>query len=186
MIRNGKEYTRVTDVLDPFGLMDEIPPHYLKAAGERGTDVHKALDAYIKGLGMDLEDPCNQGYVDSAIPWIHNKNFIANPGRIWDDDLMLTGECDGIYIDADEAGRPIGVLVDFKTSSKESKTWPLQGSAYAYLLRKSGYQINRVEFVHLKKNGKECKVYIYKEDFSMYLKCLDIYRYFEMEKRRRD
>lgn len=177
--RKIEDYLRVTEVLSPFSGLDQIDPIVLENAARRGTNVHLALDAFIEGLPMKIEDPSYGGYLHSALGFLLKKNFVTKPKRFFDDDLMITGECDAIY--KDESGL---VLVDFKTSSKESKTWMLQGSAYAHLARKAGYDIKRIEFVHLLKDGKPCKIYEYEEDFELYLKCLDVYRYFFEKKGR--
>ena len=171
--RNINDYLRVTEVLSPFSGLDQIDPGILENAAKRGTDIHLALDAFIEGLPMKISDPSYQGYLESASNFMKDKKFIIKPRRFFDDELMITGECDAIYKEEDGL-----VLVDFKTSSKESKTWMLQGSAYAHLARKSGYNIKRIEFVHLLKDGNPCKIYQYEEDFELYLKCLCVYRYF--------
>jgi CRISPR/Cas system-associated exonuclease Cas4 (RecB family) len=141
------KYTRVTEVLAPFSGMDKIPAQILQRAAERGTKVHEICDAIISGMGCP-EIPENlQGYIRSFQQWGY-RDFIVKPNRFYCDDLHITGECDAIYQD----GKGL-VLVDFKTSVKESKTWVLQGAAYAYLARKSGYDIQRVEFIRLVKDG---------------------------------
>jgi hypothetical protein len=169
-----KDYLRVTEVLSPFSGLHDICQFILDKACERGTDVHNALDAHIfHGLPAKVSNPDWEPYIASAMAFLDGKMFIPKPKRFYDDELLLTGECDGIYKDGNDL-----VLIDFKTSSRESKTWRCQGSAYAYLARKYGYEIKRIEFIHLKKNGKPAKVYTYEEDFPFFMKCLDVYRYF--------
>ncbi len=76
--------------------------------------------------------------------------------RFWDDHLRVTGQVDLII------NSPYGLaIVDLKTSSKPSKTWEVQGVAYAYLARKAGYDIKKIYFLHLNKNGKEPKLIEY-------------------------
>jgi len=169
-----KDYIRVTDVLFPFSGLKSIDPLILQRAAERGTKVHEIIEAIIEGLGTPVITPDVDGYITSFQKWMPKK-FVQKPERFFCNDLMLTGECDGIYDDEEGDGL---VLVDFKTPVNESKTWRLQGSAYAYLARKAGYEIKRIEFVKLSKTGSAPKVYIYEEDFEMYLKCLDVYKMF--------
>ena len=166
------EYTRVTDVLFPLSGLRNIDPTILKNAAERGTKVHNICDAVIDGLGIGKIDQALFGYVESFNQWLP-KHFIEKPKRFFCDEHKITGECDAIYEESDGL-----VLVDFKTPANESKTWKLQGSAYSYLAKQSGYDIKRIEFVKLSKTGSKPKVFVYEEDFDMFLKCLDIYRYF--------
>jgi hypothetical protein len=174
-------FDRVTDVLAMFTKMHEIDPDVLQNAANRGTAVHHALDGYIYGdLPMYVEEPEWEGYLKSAEAWVDARTFIANPGRFWDNTRMLTGSPDAFYVnDEDEI-----VLVDFKTSAVESKTWKLQGSAYAFMARKHfDMDVKRIEFIRLQKNGNPCKVHSYVEDFDMFEKCLDVFRYFTAKKR---
>lgn len=171
-MKDIKDYTRVTDVFYPLSGIANVPKHILDEAARKGTLVHEICDAIIEGIGHGEIEPVIQGYVESFSKW-YRGNFIAKPQRFFCDDFMITGEIDGIY------ESPAGlVLVDFKTSSKESKTWKLQGSAYAYLARKAGFNINQIEFLKLDKEGGEPKSFVYEEDFSLFLKCLDVYKYF--------
>ena len=166
-------YIRITDVLSKFSGLDKIDPEVLRNAADRGTRVHQYCDAIIEGLGLfSIEDDC-KGYIDSFNQWNVGKNYLTKPPRFYDDEFMITGECDAIY---KQDGKLI--LVDFKTPVAESKTWPLQGSAYAYMAKKLGYNIEYIEFVKLSKVGKPPKVYTYTENFDLFLSCLDVYRYF--------
>lgn len=174
-MRDETKYTRVTKILQMFCDFSNVHPDVLKNAQNRGIYVHEKCDAIMSNLGRHAVHESWDKYVDSFEKWLP-KRFIDKPKRFFCDDLMLTGECDGIY--EDDCGL---VLVDLKTSSSESKTWVLQGSAYSYLAEKAGYKIARIEFVKLSKEGKSPKVFIYKEDFEMFKKCLDAYRYFNKD-----
>jgi hypothetical protein len=169
-------YTRVTDVLYPLSGLGKIDPAILENAAKRGKMVHDICDALIYDFPIPEDIKNNEeckGYVNSFIQWFDNKPFTYKFDRFYCDKYMITGECDGIYQDKDGL-----VLVDFKTPQKESKTWPLQGSAYSYLAKKQGLDIKRIEFVQLSKTGKSPKIYVYQENFELYLKCLEIYNYF--------
>ncbi len=166
------DYIRVTTVLSPFSGLDKIPKAILDNARDKGTYVHAKCDAYIKGIGDDTKHPEWDLYFKSFLKWTP-KIFIKTPERLFCDNHMITGECDAIYKDGEDL-----VLVDFKTPVNEGKTWLLQGSAYSYLAKKAGYDIKRIEFVKLSKEGKTPKVYIYEENFDLFLKCLAVYRHF--------
>lgn len=172
-MKNMEGYVRVTDVLFHFSGMKNISPQILKNAAERGTKVHEICDSIISDMGyFNVEDRL-RGYVNSFEQFFNNKSFIEKPDRFFCDRYKITGECDGIYEDKGSL-----VLVDFKTSATENKTWRLQGSAYSYLAKLEGYDIDRIEFVKLCKEGKKPKVFVYQEDFETFVKCLDVYNLF--------
>lgn len=176
MTNNFEEYTRVTEVLFPFANLAHIDPQILQNAATRGKIVHDCCDAITQEIGYIVSDEKINKYIESFKLWLP-KQFIDKPARFFCKDLMITGECDAIY--EEDGGL---VLVDYKTSAKESKTWQLQGSAYAYLARKIGYNIKRIEFVKFCKNGKIPTVFVYEERFDLFLKCLELYRHFFKDK----
>lgn len=167
------DFTRVTECLYHFSGLSKINPEILANACKRGTIVHSICDAIIEGIGTGEIFPECEGYILSFKSWVINKKFIPKPARFYDNELMLTGECDAIY---EEDGKL--VVVDFKTSAKESKTWSLQGSAYMHLAKICGYEISRIEFIKLDKGGKKAKTYIYDHDFETFHACLKVYRHF--------
>ncbi len=172
-----KEYDRITSVLSPYSGFDRIPVHILEAASERGVLVHKYASALIRNVGLFGVEEHLKGYIESFKLWKPKSKMII-PSRFFEDDLLISGEADCLYEIEDGY-----CLVDFKTSTKEGSTWNLQGSAYANLARKAGYNIKRIEFVKLSKEGKQPIVYTYTENFDLFLKCLDVYRaYFKDRK----
>jgi hypothetical protein len=163
-------YDRVTSVLSPFSGLSMVPQEILNKAAERGTEVHRICGAIM--LGLPPSETVHQGYIDSFKKW-SDKDFITQPDRFFCDLHQITGECDGIYEEDGEL-----VLFDLKTPLKESKTWPLQGSAYAYLARANGHDISRIEFIKLSRNGDAPVVYKYEENFKLFVSCLEVYREF--------
>jgi PD-(D/E)XK nuclease superfamily len=164
-------YTRVTDVLEPFSGLQNVPAHILNKAAVRGTYVHDRIDAIVNGMGFRGPlAPEWEGYVTSFLKWNSDPTGFHKPLRFFCDELKITGECDAIYGES--------VLIDFKTSAQESKSWKLQTSAYAYLARKAGYAVNMTWVIHLNKDGDLPNVYKYEEDFETFLACLKAYRYF--------
>ncbi len=171
-------YTRVTHILGAFSGLQSIPKDILQNAAERGTLVHQFIDAYIEEMPSPDVPSHIAGYIDSFKIWASNKAFVKKPDRLYCDDLMITGEIDAIY---EERGHL--VLVDFKTPAKESCTWKYQASAYSYLLKKSGIDIIRTEFVKLEKNGAEPRVYEYQEDMETFKKIYEVYKLFFKDKK---
>jgi hypothetical protein len=159
-MKDIKDYIRVTDVLFPFSGLKGIDPEILRKAADRGTRVHTICDAVIQGMGIPGIDEDIQGYLNSFFLWAAGKKFLTKPDRFFHDSFMLTGECDGLYMDQENKI----VLIDFKTPLKESKTWPLQAAAYR-MLASHDYdfplEIDRAEFIQLKKNGTAPTVYTY-------------------------
>lgn len=121
--------------------------------------------------GVDEE---TKGYVKSFRQW-WNKGIkvLSIEQRFYCSELMITGQVDMIIQTEDGP-----VILDLKTSAKPSKTWPLQGSAYAYMARKNGYDIKGIQFLHLNKNGDEPDLYVYDDQFDLFNKCLDVYKHF--------
>ena len=171
-MKENNQYMRVTEVLSPFSGLKNIPKEILDNACIRGIYVHTKIDAIISQMGCQENHELWDKYVESFEKWMP-KDFINKPDRFFCEQYNITGECDAIYKDQEGL-----VLVDFKTPVNESKTWAIQGSAYSYLAKKAGYDIKRIEFVKLSKTGSKPKVYVYEENFEMFLKCLDIFKMF--------
>lgn len=177
-------YDRVTDVVGYLSGIYRVPTHILKAAAERGSFVHRVCDSIIDDMMYPQVPEEYQGYIDSFQTWFGLLNLSCNfnekecpylkPDRFYCDDLKITGECDLIIQRPDR-----NVLVDFKTSTSESKSWVLQGTAYCYLARKAGIEIDEMVFVKLDKNGNAPECFVYEEDFDLFQKCLQVYRHFE-------
>jgi len=166
-----KDYDRVTDVIYPFSGLTKVDPLVLKMAADRGTIIHNACNCIIMDIPVDVIDNRYTGYLDSFNIWKEGKTFLPHPGRWYDDELMITGECDGIYQMDGES-----ILFDLKTPAKESSTWKLQGSAYNYLAHKNGIKVDHWEFVRLKKDGKKPTVYGYGDCFDEFRMLLNVYR----------
>lgn len=167
----GKEYDRVTDILFCYSCLGDIDKSVLKRAADRGTLIHNAADCIIADIPMDDIPDEYTGYINSFKLWMDGKTFLSKPARFYDDELMITGECDGLYQQND-----IITLFDLKTPVREGSTWGMQGAAYAYLAKKLGYQIDRVEFIKLSKEGRYPAVYQYPDVIASFLTCLEMYR----------
>ncbi len=172
--KSRENYLRVTQMLYPFSGLQSIDPDVLAYAAERGTKVHKICEGIVAGLGEIGVDDETWGYVESFKKWwATGIDVIKMEERFWDDELCLTGQVDFI------TKSPEGLaIVDIKTSSRPSKTWPAQGAAYAFLAKNAGYDIQRIYFLHLNKHGKEPKIYEYKVDDDFFLAIFRTYKHF--------
>lgn len=168
------KYLRVTEVLSPFSGLDKIDPVVLQNAANRGSRVHNACEAIVHGLGEWEIDDEIFGYVESFKKWWQlGHKVVSVEQRFFCSDLLITGQVDLIL------ESPNGlVILDLKTPVKPSKTWPLQGSAYAYMAKKEGYDIQEIQFLQLNKHGIDPVIHIYDYDFEMFRKCLDVFNYF--------
>ncbi len=172
--KSRESYLRVTNVLYPFSGLQNIDPDVVAYAADRGTKVHKICEGIVAGLGEIGVDNDTWGYVESFKNWWSaGIDIVKMEERFWDDELFITGQIDFIIRNPDGLA-----IVDIKTSSKPSKTWEAQGSAYAYLAKKAGYDINQIFFLHLNKHGKEPKLFEYPVDDSFFLAILRTYKHF--------
>jgi hypothetical protein len=172
--KSRENYLRVTHVLYPFSGLDKVDPDILAYAASRGTKVHKICEGIMSGLGEHGVDDETWGYVESFKKWWgEGKPIIEMEKRFWCDKHQITGQVDIII------QTPEGLaIVDIKTSSKPSKTWEGQGSAYYYLARQAGLDIKKVYFLHLNKHGKEPKIYEYEPNPSFFLSILTVFQHF--------
>jgi hypothetical protein len=179
-------YTRVSTILSPFSGLNSIDKKVLKNAADRGTITHLAIDDIINFRLSDIPseiERCNMvdfdyelelinNMIESFNIWAVGKKFLANVPRLYDDEFMMTGEIDILY-QSDNGP----VLVDFKTSASESKTWPMQGTAYAHMLKKD-HEIAGIEFVKLNRKGGAPANYFYKYDMETFKSVFETYNYF--------
>ncbi len=172
--KSRENYLRVTNVLYPFSGLQNIDADVLAHAAARGTKVHKICEGIVSGLGEIGVDDETRGYVESFKKWWDlGIDVVEMERRFWNDELRITGQVDFIIKTADGLA-----IVDIKTSSKPSSTWPAQGAAYAYLAKAAGYKITKIYFLHLNKSGKVPKIYEYPVDDSFFLDILRVYKHF--------
>lgn len=172
-------YYRVTEILEPYTGLSDVPPDVLKNAADRGDRVHNFCELHAKGmLFQEVDDDC-KGYVESFIEWFNStvEEVISVEERFFCDDLKVTGQVDLIC-------RIIGdtrlSIVDFKTPVSISKTWALQLSCY-YNLASKKHAIGRCFALQLPKKGGAAKV-VESEDqdthFEIYKGILNAHKYF--------
>lgn len=167
-----EDYVRVTELIGKFKSLSHIPEDILAKAGERGTAVHKECVKIITNH-EESEDfnPEWEGYINSFKQWVPNKKVLFHEYRIYDNELLVTGEFDLVLED--------GILVDIKTSAKADPVyWPIQLGGYEYLCGLIGIEINKRQILHLSKEGKPPKLFEYHSQVELFLKILEVYNYF--------
>ena len=164
----------MTNILYPFSGLQGIDAQIVANAARRGTKVHKICEGIISGIGELGIDEETEGYIESFKQWwAQGIKPIEMEKRFWNDELGITGQVD-LIIETPEGQ----AIVDFKTSSKPSKTWPVQGAAYAFLAKDAGYDIKKIIFLHLNKKGNQPKSYEYPIDDSFFLSVYKTYKHF--------
>lgn len=161
-----------------------------KESAEFGTRVHKIVEEYLQNPDMDV---AKSPELDCAVRIVHHidSNKITPLFETWeksleievkDEKLGLIGHFDmAALVD----GQPC--IVDFKTSNKMRKSFPLQKAMYAKMANKQfGVTINRGLTIrsHWNKETQavefEVKYYdgLIKKYWPIAKKALDIYKYF--------
>lgn len=187
-IKDG--YTRVSDILRIFSKYDAVPEDKLAIAAQKGDAVHTWIASYIRSkdglfpVSIDDLDEMYHGYGFQFLEWydiIGEHEVYALEERFYDDELKITGQCDLILKKENKY-----ILVDFKTTYAKSKDWGLQLAAYSYLImRNRSVSFDDMQILHLRKEGG-FKIYSYDftEQFPIFMKCVDLYNYFNAKKRR--
>jgi PD-(D/E)XK nuclease superfamily len=144
-------YPRVSEIIGKQNSEElrSVPIDTLANACIRGTKVHAYCTATMKGLWVSAIEDEYRPYVDAFLSW-SNENVeeeLFSSIRLCDDVKRFTGEFDMI-VKLKDGKR---ALLDLKTSSAKSKTWPVQLSAYVHLCKLNGYEFDEVYNIHLKK-----------------------------------
>lgn len=167
---NGKLYVRASHLSKDENDFIGIPEEVIKAKGNIGTLVHKAIDDEINGkypyVPIEFMEKTN-GYIESFRRWRDKLQvqFVETSKRYFCEELMLTGELDALICFV-AGGTPM--LIDFKTSANESpRAWTRQGHFYHYLLETNGKAVKeKICFIKLNKDGLLPKVIEYKYDIN--------------------
>lgn len=170
----------VTAVLAPFADFSRVPKAVLEHAAARGSQVHGACAAIVKGLWVPpLPEDC-LGYIKSFRQWWPNvAEVIMCEQTLIDPDHGFAGRPDLVcLIEGDEHW----TVVDWKTPAAKNKLWRAQLAAYKHLAGKNGYKpIGRVGSLRLRANGGPPIFDEYQHshiDFNGFLSALNAYRHF--------
>ena len=181
----GKWYARVSSIISSYGdekfvkalenpqTKEEKRFHKnIKDKAPIGSRVHQAIDIFLRD-GFAAPGKDGYGYFCSFLKWfeVMNPTIVLLEERYFDDKLMITGQIDGIYR---IKGDPFPIIVDYKTSAKESPTWIMQGHLYNYLCTSQGLQLgDRALFLKLDRESRKPHVFEYKITQNMMNICFD-------------
>ncbi len=178
-------HDRVTEIISPFTGIEFVPKEILESAGRRGTRVHKHIEGILLGLEFCVKHDKVLPYIESFNTFWDKSKHAFESGKItlekrfYCDKHMITGQADVLIETEDRT-----YVIDWKTSSRPQKSWALQGAAYRYLAEINGYKnVDSVLFVKLDKFGNAPALYKhedYDENLSIFFKCVDLYRWFDM------
>ena len=179
----------VTTVLNPYTDFSRIHPEVLRKAAERGTRIHTAAAAHLQGLWVPPLAEDVQLRFDSFKRWadIAIDKVVLVEQEIHCDCFGFHGHPDCCLILKDGPG---AVLVDLKSPIVESKSWPIQVSAYCHLADKhgnlpKGLRVERAGAVMVHPKGKTAKMVEYTQGinvaFSVFLAALTAWKYFNKE-----
>lgn len=121
----------VTAVLAPFADFSRVPKHVLEHAAARGSQVHGACAAIVKGLWVPpLPEDC-RGYVVSFRRWWPNvAEVLACEETLTHREHGFAGRPDLI---ARLHGHDLFNVWDFKSPAAKNKLWAAQLAAYDHL-----------------------------------------------------
>ena len=172
-------YVRVTDLLKPYSGLSGIDPVVLAKAADRGKRAHTYCELYAQSLLIEEIDEDCKGFVESFKKWmdVAKPEIISLEERLYDHDYRLTGAYDMIV---NFPGSTDRVLVDIKTPVQANATWPLQTSAYEFMLLKQERPVQRRGCLMIDRNGSVAnfKEHTNMEDRAIFIGILRAYRYF--------
>ena len=132
------KHVRVSEILGRLFPYTDVDPIVLEEKGKIGTNVHNAIKQDCEGDFVIIETDRAQAYFDSYKILHPKAPIIRQIDRLYCDDLMITGECDGLL-----QGYGPDQLIDWKCSANaHEEQWKMQAHFYYYLLRINGYSIS--------------------------------------------
>lgn len=143
--------------------MNEIDPFVLENAASRGTSVHAAINAHVKGEFFPLSGAHEVGYFKSFLKWEKEVDLkmVLSEQRLFFESMNLTG-CIDMIAEIGNSGKY--QIIDFKcTASEDVKKWPLQAAFYKFECDMNGIKVDDiVVFAQLDKLGGFPKIHQYK------------------------
>ena len=148
---DGVAIPSVTQIMEPLSRAKykTIDEGILRAAAKRGSDVHEAIEFYVKYGIMECH-PEAEPYVTAYMKWAHeyNPQTIQTEQATWHKQLMYAGTIDTVSI---VNGKK--TLIDYKTTAElNDMLTSVQLEAYTQALRSHGIDIEQKAILHLRKD----------------------------------
>lgn len=145
-------YPRVSDIISKQNS-DEFRNVNLEVLGNaclRGEKVHEYCTSYLVGAWISEIEEDYQPYVDAFRVWVDQNvdECLFSTVRLYDHEKLFTGEFD-LIVKLKDSKRV--AMIDIKTSSAVSKSWPIQLAAYKHLCELNDYPSDLYFNLHLKK-----------------------------------
>ena len=150
---NGIIIPSVSEIMTPLSQAEygDINTKTLQNAADRGTEVHNAIENWIKFGIVDISEE-HKGYFDAFMGWWNERNpeVVGSEARTYHKLMRYAGTVDMLaYIDGELN------LIDFKTTYRIiNKNCGVQLEAYAQALASHGIKVERKRILHLCKDGK--------------------------------
>lgn len=178
---NGSIIPSVSEIIEPIHkrIYEDISFNTLKSAADRGIRVHRAIEFINKYDFYSIDNDC-KGYIE-AYKKFRNEHpdwrLLNSELRTYHKNLLYGMTIDEIY------QTPKGLLInDIKTTSQAHlDAWSVQLGGY-----KAGYESQQgrifgTTILQLFNDGKYI-LYDTKDEYFMFLACLQIYRFNERNK----
>ena len=184
-------YTRVTEILSSYISFDNVPSESLQKATTRGSRVHDHCEYHALSLFVEEPDEECKLYVDSFKKW-----FDLMVDKVYHTEMRLnhptykfSGKFDMlVHIKSDPAD--CITVLDIKTPQTKSLSWELQTAAYHILVEEVlGFKVERRMALILNKDGRIAKPIEHtdhKKDKDLFLKAVEIHRFFKLKKKKWD
>ena len=148
--RENKRLIGVTTLMSKHGLSPDysnIPEAVLRKAADRGTAVHKLIEAYDDGVPVE-ETPELAAYRKLGLRIVSSEYLVS------DNELVASSIDKVVYVDEDTVD-----LADIKTTSvlhKDAVAWQLSIYKRLFLLQNPGVRVRDLFAIHVR-NGKAQK-----------------------------
>lgn len=165
-----KGYIRISSIMAQWESYPESAKANVQRKAVIGSKVHEIIEMTENGVYCDIPEDCSP-YLESYYKYLSTRKLSPEQmeTRYYDDKHMITGKIDAV-VD--------GIIIDYKTSSKEDiLKWQLQATFYSYLF---GGEKREALFVHLLKDGSY-KLYDFKNldaQFPVMEAAITTYKYF--------
>lgn len=174
----GLTIPSVSEIIRPIHqkVYENISEHSLEIAADRGTRIHRAIEFLNKFDYYNIDDDC-KGYLD-AYKKFRNEHqdwiLLSSEFRTYHKTLLYGMTIDEVY------QTPKGIVInDIKTTSQAHlDAWAVQLGGYRAGYESQHSSISGTAILQLFKDGSYT-IYDIKDNYSVFLACLQIYRFNE-------